>query len=87
MTPAPDNREQEIARALRQLGLDHQEGRLSMASYRRLRRSLLEMADKGEEILPLVSRNAARRVRPGIVVWLAGLAIVLLLVTLGWLLR
>lgn len=87
MSGSRDNQEQHIARALRQLAIDHQEGRLSMAAYRRLRRSLLEKADSGEDLLPLHSGDSRRRPRPGVVVWLAFAAIVILLAGLGWLLR
>ncbi len=82
-----DNREQEISQALRQLTADHQQGRLSLAAYRRLRRTLLAKADTDQELMPIHGDTVSAGARPGIVVWLALIAIVLLLATVGWLLR
>jgi hypothetical protein len=80
-------REQEFSQALRQLASDHQQGRLSLAAYRRLRRELLEKADTDEELMPVQHDTVPTRVRPGMVVWLAVVLIMLLLATVGWLLR
>lgn len=81
------SREHEISLALRQLTADHQQGRLSLAAYRRLRRTLLDKADKDEELMPIGGDAVSANARPGIVVWLAIVVIVLLLATVGWLLR
>lgn len=82
----PD-RETEISAALKQLTRDHQQGRLSLAAYRRLRRALLDKADKGQDILPPGGVEVPATARPGIIVWLAFVAIVLLIAIVAWLLR
>ena len=82
-----ENREQGIAQVLRQLSADHQNGRLSMSAYRRLRRELLDRAVRGEDIISLPTDQVSADARPGIMVWAAVVVIVLLLVAVGWLLR
>ena len=87
MTDTGENREAELAGALKQLSLDYHEGRLSMAAYRRLRHTLLDRIDQDKDTMPLAGDKLSRGVRPGWVVWVAIAAIVGLLAGLGWLLR
>ena len=87
MSESSDNREHELAQALRQLATDHQYGRLSLDAYRRLRRVVLEASESGEDVMPLLTGEIPKSKRPGIVVWIAVLGIFVLLVMLAWLLR
>ncbi len=82
-----DQREQELERAMRQLVADHHAGKLSMGAYRRLRRTLLEASESGEELLPLLSGEIPKTARPGWVVRGAVGGIVALLLLLLWLFR
>ncbi|MDH3645143.1 MAG: hypothetical protein OER80_00030 [Gammaproteobacteria bacterium] len=86
MTSELEDSEQEIAKALKQLVDDHQHGRLSMPAYRKLRHRLLHMAASGKET-GVAGGDIPSGKRPGAVVWIAIISIILLLVLLGFLLR
>ncbi|MBT8131981.1 MAG: hypothetical protein KJO35_06915 [Gammaproteobacteria bacterium] len=86
MSAESEQREQEIALALKQLVTDHQQGRLSMSAYRSLRHRLLDMAAAGTS-LSATSDDKKQLPRPGFVVWIAVTGIMFLLLLLGWLLK
>lgn len=87
MAETEDRREQELSQALRQLANDYQFGRLSMGSYRRLRRTVIEASESGKAIQPLLTGEIPESARPGPVVWVSIGLIVALLALLFWLLR